>query len=298
MRLLLSFLPLLLLLPVLLPAQRARGARLRRLAQLTGAARPVRQGRTGAAAQRLLPRGLVRKLQLLGFEADARTLLAAAAGAGLVFAAAALLLGPIAALAAVAALAMIAVMLVNVMVARRLADLAGLMPGFFDRVRQLLIVGNSLPVAFVRTVQAAQPRLARAFAPALRRMHNGASFSESIRLSSEEIDLYEVRLFATAVSVNMRFGGSLTHALNNLVSYLRKRASIERELRASTAQIRASAWILGLLPLLVAALIVTQNQDYARWFLTHSAGRMMLGYCLLSQIAGTIAMRAVTRTVY
>jgi tight adherence protein B len=84
--------------------------------------------------------------------------------------------------------------------------------------------------------------------------------------------------------------------LNNLVLYLRKKASIERELRASTTQIRASAWVLALLPLGVAAMIVTQNHDYASWFLSHPTGRWMLGYCVLSQAAGMALMRLIVRT--
>ncbi len=157
------------------------------------------------------------------------------------------------------------------------------MPGFLDRVRQLLSVGNSLPVAFARAVQGAPAPLGSFFAPALRRMNNGASFLDTIHQSANDIDLYEMRLFAAAVTVNTRFGGSLTHSLNNLVLYLRKRTSIERELRASTTQIRASAWCLALLPVGVATMILMQNPEYATWFLAHPTGRWMLGYCILSQ---------------
>ena len=74
-------------------------------------------------------------------------------------------------------------------------------------------------------------------------------------------------------------GGSLSLALNNLVLYLRRRAAINRELRANTAQIRASAWVLGLLPIVVAMAIMVQNREYAGWFLAHSAGKKMLLYC-------------------
>jgi tight adherence protein B len=84
--------------------------------------------------------------------------------------------------------------------------------------------------------------------------------------------------------------------LNNLVLYLRKKAAIERELRASTTQIRASAWVLALLPLGVAAMIVMQNHGYASWFLSHPTGRWMLGYCVLSQTAGVVLMRLIVRT--
>jgi len=188
--------------------------------------------------------------------------------------------------------------LLNVTAGRRVAQAAALLPGFFERVRQLLTIGNSLPMAFARAVQSSQPVLLQFFAPTMRRLNNGASFSETVQQCAEEANVYELRLFAAAVTTNMRFGGSLTHSLTNLVAYLRKRASIERELRSSTAQIRASAWVLGLLPFLVASLIVGQNREYARWFVSHPTGKMMLVYCVVSQILGAIVMRKIVRTKY
>jgi tight adherence protein B len=301
MRLAIALLMFLALGSVAVTNYRIRVARLRQMRRLIhtmqapwGATHPVPKD----PVDRLLPRWMIHKLHLLGIEPGMRGVVLTMGALLSIATIALLVLGPIAAAGLATTSVAGALMMLNLLAGRRLVDLAALMPSFFDRIRQLVIVGNSLPTAFTRSVQDAQPRLARAFAPAMRRMGNGASFVESIRQSAEEIDLYEVRLFATAVAANMRFGGSLAHCLGNLVSYLRKRTSIERELRANTAQIRASAWVLGLLPLLVAGLIVTQNQDYARWFVVHPTGRMMLVYCILSQLCGAIAMRAVVRSSY
>lgn len=274
-----------------------RAAGLNRLERLVGAPRTGTAARPAAIVlERLLPRTVVRSLHVLGIEARPRDVFPGLVMAGLAGLIAAVLVGPVTALGFLAMTLLIALAALNIMADRRVREIGTLMPGFLDRVRQLLSVGNSLPVAFARAVQGAQPRLAGFFAPALRRMHNGASFPDAIQQSADDIDLYEVRLFSAAVTVNTRFGGSLTHTLNNLVLYLRKKAAIERELRASTTQIRASAWVLALLPLGVAAMIVMQNHDYANWFLSHPTGRWMLGYCVLSQVAGMALMRLIVRT--
>jgi len=250
------------------------------------------------AAQQLLPRGIARNLHLMGIEPDFRDISVAVAVAASLVGLAAYLFGFLAAMLLASSSLLAGAMALSILAARRVAELGALLPAFFDRVRQLLIIGNSLPTAFIRSVQGAPPRLVGFFAPAVRRMGNGASFSESIAQSADDIDLYEMRLFAAAVATNMRFGGSLTHSLANLVLYLRKRASIERELRASTTQIRVSAWVLAGLPVMVAGLIVLQNQDYAHWFLSHPTGKKMLVYCVISQIAGALVMRAVVRTSF
>jgi tight adherence protein B len=280
---------------------RGRAARLSRLRQLVQVKAPhLKPVSAGASPvlQRFMPPALMRDLHLVGIEPDGKDVGIFLAVASLPVIVAGFFFGAIAALALAGAMGIALYAALNLVAARRLAELATLMPGFFERVRQLLAVGNSLPTAFGRAVQGAQPRLVHFFAPALRRIGNGASFSESIRQTATDIDLYEIRLFATAVATNMRFGGSLSHSLTNLIAYLRKRSSIERELRANTAQIRASAWVLGLLPMMVGGLILVQNRDYARWFLVHPTGRHMLIYCAVSQIAGAVLMRIVVRTKF
>lgn len=277
--------------------RRSRAAGLSRLETLIGASAAGITARPAAIAmERMLPRSVVRNLHILGIEPSPREVLPGMVMAGLAVLIVAVLVGPPTALGLFAIVLLIGFATLNITADRRIREIGALMPGFLDRVRQLLSVGNSLPVAFTRSVHGAQPRLAGFFAPALRRMHNGASFPDAIQQSADDIDLYEVRLFSAAVTVNSRFGGSLTHTLNNLVLYLRKKASVERELRASTTQIRASAWVLALLPLGVAAMIVMQNHDYASWFLSHPTGRWMLGYCVLSQAVGVALMRLIVRT--
>jgi len=279
----------------------AQQTRLRRLSELIALphvwSAPMEGAQVGSL-ERFLPRAVARDLRLLEINPTARGAAAMLAVAAIVMVSMSLLAGWLSAIAAMAALAAAAIAALNILAHRRINELGALLPGFFDRVRQLLVIGNSLPTAFARAVQGGQPRLVVFFAPALRRIANGAGIADSIRQSADDVSLYEMQLFAVAVSTNMRFGGSLTHSLNNLVVFLRKRASIERELRASTSLIRSSAWVLGLLPVLVAALIVTQNRDYAHWFVADPTGKLLLAYCVASQISGALVMRSIIRTEF
>jgi tight adherence protein B len=289
-------------LSLLAATRRARSGTLHRLQQLVEA-QSHRQAKAPALDTpriigRILPRSLKRSFHLLGIEPKSRNAGLVVTVAGSLVAAIAIGFGLWPALILALAILLGGLMILNIMAARRAAELGALMPGFLDRVRQLLTIGNSLPTAFARAVHGAQPKLAAFFAPTIRRMGNGASFSDSLQQSFEDLDLYEMRLFAAAVAANMRFGGSLNHALNNLVSYLRKRSSIERELRANTAQIRASAWVLGLLPMGVAGMIIFENPDYARWFVTNPTGKHLLAYCIISQIIGAFMMRLVVKTKF
>jgi tight adherence protein B len=287
---------------VVLTARHARVAKLRRLRQIVlpeaGKTSPPPEDGRRRTIEQFLPRVLVSHMRLLGIAPTLRDFVLTIALYALSIALAGRFGGVLPAAATAILLPVVGGAVLNILANRRIRELGALMPGFFDRVRQLLAIGNSLPTAFSRAVHAGQPSLVAFFAPALRRVANGAGFTESVRQSAEDVSLYEMHLFSAAVATNMRFGGSLTHSLNNLVLFLRKRTSIERELRASTAMIRSSAWVLGLLPILVAALIVSQNQEYARWFVTDPTGKWLLWYCVASQILGALVMRAIIRTEF
>ena len=193
---------------------------------------------------------------------------------------------------------LVALAVVDHLARKRMNAVSGAMLGYFDRVRQLLIVGNSLPVALNRATASSSPVLAEVFTPTMRRIANGAGVGESMSQLADELEVYEIRLFATAIETNLRFGGSITQIIANLIENIRRRSAVEREVRVNTAQIRSSAWVLALLPMAVASLVMIDNEDYVGWFLHDPTGRLLLIYCVSSQIIGGILMRTVVKTSY
>jgi tight adherence protein B len=191
---------------------------------------------------------------------------------------------------------LVVVAIVDYRARQRMNALSDAMLGYFDRVRQLLVVGNSLSVALSRATQSSPPVVVEFFSPTMRRIANGAGVTDSVNQLADELDLYELRLFGAVVETNLRFGGSLTAILANLIENIRRRASVMREVRVSTSQIRASAWVLGLLPMLVASVVFLQSPDYVRWFIENPSGPTLLIYCAVSQVLGAFMMRAVIKT--
>lgn len=180
----------------------------------------------------------------------------------------------------------------------RMRALSDAMLGLLERIRQLVTVGNSLAVALERAVANSPPVVTESLAPTVRRIRNGSGVADSLERCARELDIYELHLLATAARTNLRFGGSMTQILRNMIDNIRKRTAIERELRADTTQIRASAWVLALLPVVVAALVMLSNRSYARWFLETPNGHAMIVYAVISQAIGVWLMRMITRTRY
>ena len=277
-------------------AAHARQADLKRLdALLAGPSMPLR---IAARAESGLPLFLANRFARAGWEPTRRTIVIATISVFAGIAAASAVAGLLAAILTAITLVLLGLAALEYRAQVRVRLLSDCMLGFLERMRQLLSVGNSLAVALERAVENSPPIVGECLASTLRRIANGSGVAESIERCSAELDLYELHLLATAARTNLRFGGSMTATLRNIIENIRKRASIERELRANTTQIRASAWVLALLPILVATVVMLTNQSYSRWFLATEKGHTMIVYAALSQLAGAWCMRQITRTRY
>jgi tight adherence protein B len=282
---------------VQLIAARARRADLRRLDALL--ADPAKAAQISEAkTDDWLPRFLARKLARAGWKPSPRAVMAGVAVLFVIVAATAATAGLLAGFLAAVTLTLVGLAVLDYRAAIRIRLLSDCMLGFLERMRQLLAVGNSLAVALERAVENSPPIVVQCLTPTLRRIANGSGVAESIARCAAELDLYELHLLATAARTNLRFGGSMTTTLRNIIENIRKRTSIERELRANTTQIRASAWVLGLLPVLVATLVMLTNRGYSRWFLVTDKGHSMIVYAIISQLLGAWCMRLITRTRY
>jgi len=280
-----------------LVAAHIRGVDLKRLKNLlTMHTEKASQPDAGTVSR--LPSFLERKLARAGWEPTRRQLMAGAGVASLVILAATLLAGPLGILLSAVTMALLVLAALEYRAGVRVRLLSECMLGFLERMRQLLSVGNSLSMALERAVENSPPIVTQCLTPTVRRIANGSGVAESLERAAAEMDLYELHLLATATRTNLRFGGSMTAILRNIIENIRRRASIERELRANTTQVRASAWVLALLPVLVATLVILTNRDYSHWFLATETGHYMLAYAIFSQIAGALCMRMIIRTRY
>src|SRR3546814_15481095 len=80
-------------------------------------------------------------------------------------------------------------------------------------------------------------------------------------------------MFAAAVSISGRHGGSIGSTLANLARLLRQATRVRRELKAAPAETRFSGLVLGAMPLLLTAVLTTINPGYTHFFLHTPEGR-------------------------
>lgn len=248
--------------------------------------------------EKVLPLFLRRRLFQAGIAIDPARLSFVTLGLAGIWVALILPFGIFVALVVVGTILLTIAAVIDHLASRRMNALSASMSGFMDRVRQLLVVGNSLSIALARATHASPPIVVEFFTPTIRRIANGAGVAESVNQLADELDLHELRLFGTAIETNLRFGGSLSAVLANLIENIRRRSAVDREVRSNTSQIRASAWILALLPLVACAAVMIKNPDYIRYFIEDPTGNKFLIYAGFSELVGAFLMRSIVRVNY
>jgi tight adherence protein B len=92
-----------------------------------------------------------------------------------------------------------------------------------------------------------------------------------------------------------RTGGGLAETLSNLSNIIRRRKEIRQKARSLTAESKASAAVLALLPFAVGGLLFLLNPQLMSVLFDDSRGRFMLGIALLSLVSGVSVMAVIIR---
>ncbi len=87
----------------------------------------------------------------------------------------------------------------------------------------------------------------------------------------------EANFFAIVVSIQQRAGGNLSEALGNLSRVLRDRKKMKAKIQAMSQEAKASAAIIGALPIAVMTLVWITSPAYIDLLWTDPLGRVMLG---------------------
>jgi tight adherence protein B len=159
---------------------------------------------------------------------------------------------------------------------KRRARMLSQLPGFLDNMVRLISIGNSSHAAF----QFACNNVPEPLGSALRHVSASLSVSPDLELAMARLEriwgLPEFGLLAAVFRMSTRYGGRADQVLERVSNYIRDRQSAERELHALSAEVRLSAWILALLPIVVGGLIMVLNEGYFMRMWNDPAGRKMI----------------------
>jgi tight adherence protein B len=107
----------------------------------------------------------------------------------------------------------------------------------------------------------------------------------------ERIPVAEANFFGIVISIQQKAGGNLSEALGNLSRVLRDRKKMKAKIQAMSMEAKASASIIGCLPLAVMTLVYLTSPKYIELLWTEPLGRMMLAGSAFWMFLGVMVMR-------
>jgi tight adherence protein B len=119
----------------------------------------------------------------------------------------------------------------------------------------------------------------------------GIPIGEACLKLYENMPLPEANFFAIVVSIQQRAGGNLSEALGNLSRVLRDRKKMKAKITAMSIEAKASAAIIGALPIAVMLLVYFTSPQYISLLWTEPLGRMMLLGSAIWMSIGIMVMR-------
>jgi tight adherence protein B len=119
----------------------------------------------------------------------------------------------------------------------------------------------------------------------------GIPLGEACAKLYERMPLPEANFFGIVIAIQQKAGGNLSEALGNLSRVLRDRKKMKAKIQAMSMEAKASAMIIGSLPVAVATLVYLTSPAYIELLWTHPLGQMMLLCCAVWMSMGVLVMR-------
>ena len=123
----------------------------------------------------------------------------------------------------------------------------------------------------------------------------GTSLQQALNNLGERIPITDLRYFIVAVLIQRESGGNLTEMLSNLSRLIRERLKLHAKIRVLSSEGRMSAWILGLMPFALAALLNFVNPEFMSTLWTDPIGIVILQWLAGLMVIGMLMLRRIVR---
>jgi tight adherence protein B len=119
----------------------------------------------------------------------------------------------------------------------------------------------------------------------------GLPLGEACGKLYERTPLPEANFFGIVVAIQQKSGGNLSEALGNLSKVLRDRKKMKAKIQSMSQEAKASAAIIGALPIAVMILVYLTSPNYISLLFTNSVGHIMLAGSAIWMVMGVLVMK-------
>jgi tight adherence protein B len=171
----------------------------------------------------------------------------------------------------------------SILFERQLSDALGI-------AARALRAGHPLVGTFQLIAEEIGAPLGDVFARICQEQTLGLDIKDSIHKVAKTTSSSELKLFATAIAIQIQSGGNLVDLMDRLTTVIRTRMRMNRRVRVITAQTQFSKKVLIALPILLFFLLNILNPQYMEPFYNTNAGRYMLAIGVAGILLGSWMM--------
>jgi tight adherence protein B len=158
--------------------------------------------------------------------------------------------------------AMVAVAYPRMRIKRRRKAFEEQLPDAISLIAGSLQAGHTFLRAIQMMCQESEPPLSEEFGRVVQETRLGDSVVDAMDRMAQRLEIRDLQWIVQAIRIQQTVGGKLADLLYTLSDYIRSRDEIRREVKTLTAEGRASAWMLGALPLVVLLAVQVLNPEY------------------------------------
>jgi Flp pilus assembly protein TadB len=123
----------------------------------------------------------------------------------------------------------------------------------------------------------------------------GVAMADALNRAADRIRVPDFRFFVASIVLQRRTGGGLAETLVNLSTLIRQRRTLRLKARALTAESKASAAVISIMPFVAGAGLYLVKPDMMTLLFVDHRGRFMLGIAIVMLLLGIATMSAIIR---
>jgi tight adherence protein B len=170
-------------------------------------------------------------------------------------------------------------------------------PDAIDMVIRMLRAGVPVSGAVRSVGDEAPPPVSDVFTNVADQMAIGITFEDALTAAGHRIGLPDFQFFAVAVTLQRATGGNLASTLDILSDIMRKRRAMRLKAKATTGEVRMSAYVLSAIPFLVIGGLFIMTPDYLAPLISDPRGNVIVAMAVGSLLLGFGMIRRMMRSV-
>jgi tight adherence protein B len=178
---------------------------------------------------------------------------------------------------------------------QRISQLEAQMPDAIDLIARAMRAGHAFPSALQMVGEESPDPLAAEFRIVHDELNFGLGMDEAFRNLSRRVPSDDMRFFVIAVLLQRETGGNLAEVLGNLATLVRDRFKLLGKVRVLAAEGKLSAWILGLMPIVLAVVINIINPNFMSTLWKDPLGLKLIYSCVILYGIGVLWMYKLIR---